>query len=140
MKASLLAAVVAVTAIMPGSRAQSADLNDATKSKLGEFSMELTECYAYYGMLSHCAEGNSSDVAAKSNAAAQILIPMIYQTGRMVGLIDSALLGRIQLALDSLKSDIRNDCANISALDPKYGQSCKALAEHPDARLRTILQ
>ena len=125
---------------MPGSRAQSADLNDTIKNKLSDFSMELTECYAYYGMLSHCAEGVSSDVMGGSNAAAQTLMPMIYQTGRMAGLIDSALLGRIQLALDSMKSDLRNDCANMAALYRKYGQSCKALTEHPDARLRTILQ
>lgn len=140
MKVRLLAAVVAVAAIMPGFRTQSAELNDATKSKLGDFSMELTECYAYYDMLSRCAEGNSSDVVTKSNAATQTLLPLIYQTGKMAGLIESALLGRIQLALDSMKSDIRNDCANIAALYRKYGQSCKALTEHPDARLRTILQ
>ena len=140
MKVGLLAAVVAVAAMMPGTRAHTAELNDATKSKLGEFSMELTECYAYYAMLSHCAEGNSSDVVGKSDAAAQTLMPMIYQTGRMAGLVDAALLGRIQLALDSMKSDIRNDCANMAALYRTYGQSCKALTEHPDARLRTILQ
>lgn len=135
-----VAGLIAVPAIMFGLRVQSAELNDVTKSKLGEFSMELTECYAYYGMLSHCAEGNSPDVVAKSNATAQTLMPMIYQTGKMAGLIDEALLGRIQLALDSIKSDMKNDCANISAIYRKYGQSCKALTEHPDAQLKMLLQ
>jgi hypothetical protein len=120
---------------------QSAELNEATKSKLGDFSFELTECYAYYSTVSNCAaHSKAPDVAAKSDTAAQNLMPMIYQTGTMAGLIKEALLGRIQLAMDSIKSDIKNDCINISAIYAKHGQSCKALSEHPDARLKALLQ
>ena len=120
--------------------ANSADLSDGLKDKVSSFSMELTQCYAYYSMVSHCAEvSDAPDVARKSEATAQSIMPLIYETGKMAGLIDSALLGRIQMVLDGMKADIANSCVNIAALYREYALSCKSLVENPEARLRAIL-
>jgi hypothetical protein len=124
----------------PHVSAKSADLSDDLKNKVSSFSMELTQCYAYCSMVSHCAEvSDAPDVAQKSEAIAQNIMPSIYETGKMAGLIDSALLGRIQMLLDSMKADIANSCANIGTLYREYALSCKSIVENPEARLRVIL-
>jgi hypothetical protein len=126
--------------VLPYVGAKSADLSDDLKYKVSNFSMELTQCYAYYSMVSHCAEvSDAPDVARKSEAIAQNIMPSIYETGKMAGLINSALLGRIQMVLDSMKADIANSCANIAALYRKTALSCKSVVENPEARLRAIL-
>jgi hypothetical protein len=91
--------ILTIALILAGSisaSAWSAGLPDDVKYKISTFSMQLTACYAYYSILAHCAEvSDAPEVAKKSQAAAQTLLPLIYQTGKIAGLLNSALLGRI---------------------------------------------
>jgi hypothetical protein len=85
-------------------------------------------CLLFNGLTLH-RSSDAPDVARKSEATAQNIMPLIYETGKMAGLIDSALLGRIQMVLDGMKADIANSCANIAALYREYALSCKSLVE-----------
>jgi hypothetical protein len=132
--------VIAIVTCLVVSPAQGEELAEPLRYKVSSFSMELTQCYAYYSLISHCAENASArDLEKQTADIAASLTPLIYQTGKMAGLLQTAMLGRIQMALDSIKADIGNSCINIAAIYAKYAAPCKSLVENPETRLREIL-
>lgn len=138
MKSAVSVVTIVTCLLMP--LAQAEEMSDPLKYKLSSFSMDLTQCYAYYSVVSHCAEnGDAPELAKQSADIAASLMPLIYQTGSTAGLLQTALLGRIQMALDSLKADIANSCVNIAAIYAKYAATCKSLVENRQTRLREIL-
>jgi hypothetical protein len=62
----------------------------------------------------------------------------MFLTGNYAQLNHKAMLGRLQMSLDSMKSDMSNNCSNIAAIW-KYAMACKSLVEHPDRRLNELL-
>ena len=122
-----------------GMFAWSADLSDDLRNKVSDFSMELTQCAAYYSMVSHCAEnGGQAELAKTADAAYHNLTPLIFESGKIAGLNSAALLGRLQMSIDSMKADMSNTCTNLAAIY-KYAMLCKSLVENPDERLRALL-
>ena len=71
--------------------AWSADLSDDLRNKVSDFSMELTQCAAYYSMVSHCAEnGGQAELAKTADAAYHNLTPLIFESGKIAGLNSAA--------------------------------------------------
>ena len=101
--------------------------------------MELTQCASYYAIVSRCAENSGQpQFAEKASEAFKRLMPLIYTSGKTAGLNNGALLGRLQMWLDKMKSETDNSCVNLAALY-KYAFPCKSLVESPDKRLRELL-
>jgi hypothetical protein len=133
---------IAIAAVITGFLGASPRIGraDELQYKISSYSMELTQCYGYYSMVSHCAQVSNEPVLAKKTAdIAGSLLPLIYQSGKAGGLLDSALLGRIQMVIDSIKSDMASSCVNIATIYAKYSTSCKALVENPQRRLKAML-
>lgn len=123
--------VVALSDVLP----KHATVRDA----VSEFSMELTQCFSYYSIVSHCMKNSGYQVSAsKSEKIANSILPLIYKTGKAANLNNKELLRRLRMTLDFMKSEMDHSCRNLAAIY-KYAYSCKALVEHPDSRLRTLL-
>jgi hypothetical protein len=48
-----------------------------------------------------------------------------FKAGRLIGIPESALNARSEIAEKGMLSDIKNTCTNISVLMQKYGMQCK---------------
>jgi len=140
-KSTLAAAALTVCALAADPSAHAAGQDEELRDKISDFSMELTQCHAYYGIVAHCmdisGQPGAADVAKQTERTAESLGPLEFETGTMAGLNQAALLGRLQMMLDSMKRDMGQSCINIAAVYAKYAMSCKSLVEHPETHLNT---
>ncbi len=60
-------------------------------------------------------------------------------TGKHAGLKDNQMVARTKIQMTKLQAQTGNDCDNISVLLNRYGESCKAIAKHPQAAFQRAL-
>jgi hypothetical protein len=102
-------------------------------------STENMRCAASYAAGLRCA-GDRLDAATARDfrRARDLTLTRAYAFGRKAGLSDETLLTRTDQARQAVTAAMRGDCANLSAVLARYGQSCKALVRDPEARLRRL--
>jgi hypothetical protein len=103
-------------------------------------SQDSSDCLAFYSIGRQCVSNtttnfNDAGFMASINSATKLT----YMFGKTAGMSDAALLARIHLSAKGLMSSMDNDCVNVAVILDKYADSCKALLEHPEARLNALL-
>lgn len=127
--------VLAAAAIMATTQLAAEEGTPAFRQAANNLSHEFTECGAYFAIVAQCIRNrdNSDPVAANYEKSRDVAIERAYVLGREGGVMDEAVLARLDVASSQQLKKINTSCANISILYSTYGYACKALIEDPMA-------
>ena len=116
------------------------------KHALSLFSDELAACYAYCQIISRCLGGPKSaqppanlSISQQYAARAQTLRRLAFLFSESEGRADVATSAFIARVTQDVMQRIRQNCANVTTVVNEHGEECEQLAEHPDDRLKMLL-
>jgi hypothetical protein len=133
-------AILVVTAALAPSLAQAQSVPWTAKDAYHEESTESAECMAYYVVSGQCAtDSGRPDMAQQLGQASDSARNLWVLLGQASGTSKDAMLAFLQMALAKQEQSIDKSCMNVAVIVQKYGDFCKALLEHPDARLKVLL-
>jgi hypothetical protein len=93
----------------------------------------------FYMLSSKCLGKNNPELSEQIEKAASVMANLAVLTGKHAGLRDSAMVAQTKIQMTKLQAQTGNDCGNISVLLNRYGESCKAMAKHPQAAFQRAL-
>src|SRR5262245_48649036 len=131
---SAVAALLSL-AVMDAQAAESAKVRLA----YDYMSQDMITCTAFYMLSGKCLGKNNPDLSEQIEKAASKMANLAVLTGKRAGLEDRALVARTNIQMTRLQSQAGHDCENISLLLNRYGESCKAMAGHPQAAFQRAL-
>lgn len=137
LRAALLLSVIFQAPAASGARDSSHDARDAYSA----LSEELSDCFSYARIAAQCARNSDrSDMALVADKMADLVIALVYQTGKLGGASDEAMTSRLHLSMKSLPDRANHNCVNLDSLIDDYGLACKSIIQHPSERLSKILK
>ena len=118
--------------------AQAAD-STAVRLAYNYMSQDMTTCTVFYMLTGKCLGKDNPELSEQLEKAASVMANLAVLTGKHAGLNDNALVVRTKIQMTKLQAQTGHDCDNISVLVNHYGESCKALASHPQAAFQRAL-
>jgi hypothetical protein len=131
-------AVVAASLSLVVVDAQAAD-STAVRLAYNYMSQDMTTCTVFYMLSSKCLGKNNPELSEQIEKAASVMANLAVLTGKHAGLKDSAMVAQTKIQMTKLQAQTGNDCGNISVLLNRYGETCKAMAKHPQAAFQRAL-
>ena len=118
-----------------------AEAVDSTAVRLAYsyMSRDMTTCTVFYMLSARCLGKHNPELSEQIDKAASVMANLAVLTGKHAGLKDDALVAQTNGQMAKLEAQNGRDCANISLLLNRYGESCKALARHPQAAFQRVL-
>jgi hypothetical protein len=118
--------------------AEAAD-SAAVRLAYSYMSRDMTTCTVFYMLSARCLGKDNPELSEQIEKAASVMANLAVLTGKHAGLKDDALVALTNNQMARLQAQNGRDCANISVLLNRYGESCKALARHPQAAFQRVL-
>jgi hypothetical protein len=118
--------------------AQAAD-STAVRLAYNYMSRDMTTCTVFYMLSGKCLGKDKPELSEQIEKAASMMANLAVLTGKHAGLKDDALVARTNTQMAKLQAQTGRNCDNISVLLNRYGESCKALARHPQAAFQRVL-
>ena len=118
--------------------AEAAD-SAAVRLAYSYMSRDMTTCTVFYMLSARCLGKDNPELSEQIEKAASVMANLAVLTGKHAGLKDDALVALTNNQMARLQAQNGRDCANISVLLDRYGESCKALARHPQAAFQRVL-
>jgi hypothetical protein len=133
-----LLSTVAVSLSLPVVNAQAAD-STAVRMAYSYMSHDMTTCTVFYMLSGKCLGKDKPELSEQIEKAASMMANLAVLTGKHAGLKDDALVARTNTQMAKLQAQTGRNCDNISVLLNRYGESCKALAKHPQVVFQRVL-
>ena len=111
----------------------------AVRLAYNNMSQDMTTCTVFYMLSGKCLGKDNPELSERIEEAASVMANLAVLTGKHAGLQDNALVARTKIQMTKLQAQTGNDCDNISVLLNRYGESCKALASHPQTAFQRAL-
>jgi hypothetical protein len=111
----------------------------AVRLAYNNMSQEMTTCTVFYMLSGKCLGKDNPELSEQIEKAASVMANLAVLTGKHAGLQDNALVARTKIQMTKLQAQTGKDCDNIAVLLNRYGESCKALASHPQAAFQRAL-
>lgn len=131
-------ATTALVALAPiASAAQDATYADQNfDAAVNNVSHELTICAAYYFIVADGVRNSGEEITAlRYEEVAYHAIQTSALLGENIGLVEQAVLARLELAMGELMEAISYNYANISILMRDHHDSCEELVNAPELRV-----
>src|SRR5262245_13600846 len=132
-----LSIIVAALSLL-GANVQAAE-STAVALAYKYMSQDMTTCTVFYMLSGKCLGKDNPELSEQIEKAASVMANLAVLTGKHAGLKDNAMVARTKIQMTKLQAQAGNDCANISVLLNRYGESCKALASHPEDSFQRVL-
>ena len=111
----------------------------AVRLAYNNMSQDMTTCTVFYMLSGKCLGKDNPELSEQIEKAASVMANLAVLTGKHAGLKDHALVARTNTQMAKLQAQTGGDCDNISVLLNRYGESCKALARHPQTAFQRVL-
>jgi len=135
----LLLAIGVIT--LPG---MAAAQQQSVQLRLNNYSHQSLICGIYYKIAAQCIKNRGSDdsiaLGNRYDSLSSDAVGESYETGKLAGVSEKALLARSEIASREMARDIEGKCVNISVLNLKHGDVCRQFIESREATLNSILR
>jgi hypothetical protein len=105
-----------------------------------EVASDYTECAAFYGLGGACLEAGGRSLPTGWKKIQASIEDLAAQTSKRAGMSPAGISARLTLFLQGMKTEISDNCSNISVLILKYGATCKRRLDDPEFHANEVFK